>query len=130
MVFKSFLALQPSNAIRQRCVRLARFEQTRQFLARWFSSLTNRIPQTLPQQQRLSCETFLHTHITSRTACTVFYWTSRHTHTATHEHAHASLTCIASEGSCESMVAHMHHFSTYMTHPSGFTLVFNGLLSV
>lgn len=42
----------------------------------------------------------------------------------------AELTCIPSEGSHQGMVADMHRFSAYMTHPSCFTLVFNSLLSV
>lgn len=59
--------------------------------------------------------------------------TGRHdTHTqrptSMHTHHWADMHCFRRV--TWEMVAHMHRFSTYMTHPSGFTLVFNGLLSV
>lgn len=43
---------------------------------------------------------------------------------------HAMLLKSSTSSSYDSMFMHMHCLVAYMTHPSGFTLVFNSLLSV
>lgn len=57
------------------------------------------------------------------------YMTAEYAHTLRQLQLH-TLHAMLLKSSCDSMFMHMHCLVAYMTHPSGFTLVFNSLLSV
>lgn len=76
----------------------------------------------------------IYSQITTITA-DVLYIHASHAHAGTLRQLqlhtlHAMLLKLCSTSPCGSMFEHMHPFVAYVTHPSGFTLVFNSLLSV